>query len=295
MSLLHPWFLLLALLVPVALVLGRRAPAVLFAPGAGGLPRSRRAWLLLVPQLFQVAGLLLVVLCVARPVRRVPVPHTREGIDIMLCLDTSSSMRTDDMLGVAKDAAARFIAGRPDDRIGLVCFARYPDVRCPPTRDHGALQEFLSGVTLVADDGPEDATGIGTAVARAAHVLRGGVVILLTDGEENVATERKPDEIAPLHAGQLSRRLGVRVYAIAAGGDNVETGQIRGLAERTGGKFFSARDAGAMASVYDEINRLERVEFDEPRYRIEERFLPVLLAAVVLLLAGRFLKMAVLP
>ncbi|MHC4548756.1 MAG: VWA domain-containing protein [Planctomycetota bacterium] len=321
-SLRAPWLLLLALLVLLALWVRRRrgAASVLFAPGAllTGLPRSWRVRLLPVPRTLQVLGLLLTVVALARPVERVPLPHRTEGIDIVLCLDTSSSMTAHDLdpqrtrLDVAKEAAARFLAGRPDDRIGLVCFARFPDVRCPPTRDHRALGRILADVTPVASDGPEDATGIGTAVARAAQVLRGGgakskVVILLTDGEENVATVRKPEEIAPLHAGQLCRELGVRVYAIAAGLGSrnpsgewvaVDTRQIRRLAERTDGTFFTARDAGAVSGVYGAIDALEKVAFKEARFQIEERFLPVLLVAVALLLASRLLQatvLAVLP
>ena len=196
-------------------------------------------------------------------------------------------------------------------------FARFPDVRCPPTLDHGALAKLLSAVEVVSSDGPEDATGIGTAVARAAQLLgakmpgTGGagsrVVILLTDGEENIATADKPEEIAPLHAAQLSADFDVRVYAIAAGlgrpdrnGNWIEldTGPVRRLAERTGGKFFEARDAGAIASVYGEIDELERMEFAEPRYDVREGFLPLLAAAISLLVASVFLRtilLAVMP
>ncbi len=300
MTLLAPGFLLLALFVPLALWV-RRRPAVLFAPDVAGLPRSWRVRLLFLPNALCGAGLLLALVALARPVEHVPVPRTTEGLDIMLCLDTSSSMTANDLdprrtrLSVAKSAAAHFIAGRPDDRIGLITFARFPDVRCPPTQDHDALRQILSAVTPVAGDGPEDATGIGTAVARAAETLRGGVVIILTDGEENIATARQPDEIAPLHAGQLCERLGVRAYTIAAGLGGVDTAPVRQLAERTGGRFFTARDAGAVGSVYDEINEIERIEFEEPDSGVEERFLPFLAAAVGLLLAGRFLSMAVLP
>jgi len=318
-----PWFLLLAVLVPVAFLLRRRrgGPAVLFGParflrddGETPLPRSFRARLLLVPPALAALALLLLVVALARPVRRVPIPETTEGIDIVLCIDTSSSMAANDLdpertrLDLAKAAAEDFIAGRPDDRIGLVSFARYPDLRCPPTLDHGALGRILTDVTLVENEGPEDATGIGTAVARSVKMLvreeaKSRVIILLTDGEENVATAETPKEIAPLHAGQLSRRTGVRVYAIAAGLGRrdsggqwaaIDTRQVRRLAEATGGRFFTARDAGAVAAVYGEIDALEKVEFAETRYRREERFVPFLAAAVLLLLLSRFLSTGVL-
>ena len=316
MTLLQPWFLLLALAVPVALLVRRRrgAPAVRFAPPVDGLPRTWRVRLLLLPPALFLAGILLALVALARPVRRVPLPLLTEGIDIMLCLDTSSSMKGKDMdaqrtrLDIAKEAAARFIAGRPDDRIGVISFARYPDLRCPPTLDHDALQQFLAGVTLVDHDGPEDATGIGTAVARAAQVLHGSgakskVVIVLTDGEENVAGAGAPKEIAPLHSGQLCRQLGVRVYAIAAGLGSrnekaewveLDTTRMERLASETGGRFFAAREAGAVAAVYGEIDELERIEFSQPRFHREEGFLPFLVVALLLLLASRFLESSVL-
>jgi Ca-activated chloride channel family protein len=306
-TLVAPGLVLLLLLVPGALLWrGRRgSPVVLFAPGAAGLPRSWRARLAFVPRLLQVGGLVLVAVALARPARQVAVPQANEGIDIVLCIDTSSSMKANDLdanrtrLDVAKSAAATFVTGRPDDRIGLVSFARYPDLLCPPTRDHAALLEFLAALQQVEGDGPEDATGIGTAVARAAQVLgerstRGKVVILLTDGEENVATADKPKEIAPLHAGQLCARLGVRVYAIAAGPGPRDT-QMQALTARTGGRFYEARDADAVAQVYAGIGALEKAAVAEPRLETHEGFVPFLACALALLLCGRFLETTVWP
>ncbi len=309
---LSPWWLLATILLPLALLLRQRhgRAAVTFAPAGlwdgEQLPRSWRVALRGLPRVIQVAGLLCVVVALARPVERTPLPLQHDGIDIVLCMDTSSSMTARDLdagrtrLGVALDAAARFVSERRSDRIGLVTFARYPDVRCPPTLDHEALRTLLGEVQTVAPDSPEDATGIGTAVARAAQVLGTGdaaskVVILLTDGEENVATEGAPDEIAPLHAAQLCEELGVRVYTIAAGAADVpgrpplDTRPVQRLSERTGGAFFIARDAASVAAVYDAIDELERVALDAPRIVTEERYAPLLAGAVLLLLVGQLL------
>jgi len=309
-TLLHPWFLLLALLPLLALRPGRRR-AVAFGPAAlaRGLPRSWRVRLRFLPGVLGFAGMLLAVFALARPIERVPLPRRGEGIDIVLCLDVSSSMTERDLdaartrLDVAKETALAFIDSRPQDRIGLVSFARYPDLRCPPTLDHEALARVLGDVELVAGDGPEDATGIGTAIARAASALDGGVVILLTDGDENVATTRSPDEIAPVHAGQWARERGVRVYALTVGtgrravsGERVELDprQLRRVAAQTGGRFFEARDAADLAAIYHEIDTLERVEYEEPRYETIERFLPFLAGAIALLVAGRILQLGAL-
>ncbi len=304
MILLDPWLLAVGLLVPVALWRGRRAAAAPFAPGAlaSGLPRSWRVRLLALPRVLQVVGLLLAVVALARPARREMLPLRTEGIDILLCLDTSSSMTANDMdrkrtrLEVAKAAAAEFVRGRPEDRIGLISFARYPDVRCPLTLDHDALAGTLASVATVASDGPEDATGIGTAVGRAVQVLqsdrnRERVVILLTDGDENVAIEGAAGEIAPSHAAQLAAALGARVYAVVvgAGGAKTDTTALEQMARRTGGEFHAARDASSVAAVYGQIDALEKTGFEKPRYVIEDRFLPILLAAIATLLLGRLL------
>lgn len=312
-----PLCLLAVLLVPLALWLGLRrgapalrfAPAALFGPGDGRLPSTWRTRLLGLPRCLEGLGMLAIVVALARPAQRTPLPPAAEGIDILLCLDTSSSMAARDMdrrrtrLDVAREAAARFIAGRPHDRIGLITFARYPDVRCPVTLDHDALTAILRDVAPVPGDGPEDATGIGTAVAKAAQVLGGGeapsrVVILLTDGAENVALAGKRGEIPPVHAAQLCERLGVRVYGIVAGVGRrgaegglvaLDTRPIEALAARTGGTFHRARDAGAVERVYERIDQLETATLADPRYVLEDRYLPFLLVGLVLLALGAIL------
>lgn len=313
-----PWFLALGfagLVLMIAGQIARRAgrDAVPFAPAAFVGPGARRSWrsrLLWVPRGMQVAGLLCAVVALARPVERVALPLRAEGIDLVLCLDVSSSMAARDMdpdksrLVLAKAAATEFAEQRPTDRIGIVAFARYADVLCPPTLDHSALGGIVAEVELVEADGPEDRTGIGGAVARAAQVLRRSearskVIVLLTDGEENVATGGSTrGEIAPKQAGQVCETLGVRVYTIAIGigrrargGDwtALDTTAVEELAASTGGAFFAARDADAVSGVFAAIDSLEKSEFEEPRYEDRERFLPFLWVAGALLILGRLL------
>lgn len=318
------WLALLGLLPVVWFARYRIAAAsVMFAPltlfrsrsdadGSPMLPRSWRERGLVLPFALEAAGVALVVVALARPVERVPLPLETEGIDILLCLDVSSSMTANDLdprrtrLDVTKEAAARFALARDDDRIGFLCFARYPDLRCPLTLDHDAVAQLLADVALVEHEGPEDATGIGTAIARAAQVLRGSdamskVIVLLTDGEENVASTQTPNEIAPVHAAQLCRDNGIRVYTIAAGigrqtpsgFERVDTTQVERVAQMTGGRFFRARDADALLSVYAAIDALETAPFEEPRYRLEERFVAFVLAALAAWVVARLLRASV--
>ena len=105
-------------------------------------------------------------------------------------------------LEVARDAAVRFVRGRAGDRVGLVGFARYPELLCPPTSDLAALEGILRAVEPVEPDGPEDATGIGAAAARAAESLAavGGksrVAILLTVLAINLVGEGLNDTLNP--------------------------------------------------------------------------------------------------
>ena len=313
MLLLQPWFLLLGLAIPIAMIARRwrRPRSLAFAPAelardAGTSARMR--WLAL-PGWLQVLALIALVFALARPVVRERIARPTEGIDILLCLDLSSSMAATDLdptrtrLEVAKAAAEAFIRGRQDDRIGLVGFARFPDLLCPLTRDQRALSQVLQGTRMAANDGPEDATGIGTAVGRAAQILakstaRSRIVILLTDGAENVATAETPDEIGPRKAGILCKELGVRVYTIVAGiGSRAPSGefqkldstQVRTLAETTGGHFFAAPDSASMAAVYARIHELEKVESPDFRDRYQEFFVPLLVFGMALFVLARFL------
>jgi len=320
LHLLRPWWggaaLLAAAVLAALLVLRnrrRQSLAATFAPGvlvaSAPLPRTWRARLIALPVALQALSLGSAFVALGQPVHRVELPAVRTGLDVVLCLDVSSSMAARDAAGTdrltaARGAAATFVAARADDRIGLIAFARYPDLVCPPTLDHLALERMLGALQHVAADGPEDATGIGTAVARAVQVLTDSpsaerVVILVTDGEENVAAASSPDEIGPLQAAQLAVANGVRVHSLAVGGGEagaeVDTGQIEELATRTGGRFFRVADAAAMVTVYREIDRLERTPFVEPRFRFEPRHAPfvglaLLLAALATLLRRTWLE-----
>jgi len=303
------WFWLLAVLPLLGLLQWRNRPAARFAAagfvGTGApLPKSVRVRWRNAPLLLEGLALVAATIALARPVHTVPLPPQREGRDVLLCVDRSSSMAATDLtpdrsrLEVATAAAAEFVAARAHDRTGFVQFARYADLRCPPTLDHAAVRELLGTIRMVEKDGPEDATGIGGAVAAAAAVLqrsaaKGKVVVLLTDGEENVATSAAPAEIAPLHAAQLCRELGIRVHTIVVGRGNqrpdgrfvpLDPTAAQQLAATTGGRSFVAGDAAALRTVMADIDALEAIAFAEPRVLRRERF-AVALAAAVLSLA----------
>lgn len=287
--------------VPLLVVHGclvRRSPRLSLASAGGEerrlarLPKGWRARLCWLPWFGEAVAILAMVLALAQPVQRRPKPPEPPGRDLVLCVDRSSSMAADDLqpgrsrLSVGVELLGEFVRLREHDRLGLVAFARYADLRCPPTGDHTALLELLQGTTMVEQDGPEDATAIGAATALAGALLRRSparakVVVLVTDGEENVAGEGDAVSIAPLHAAQLCAASGVRVHTIVVGRGNrradgtwapLDTTAVQQLATTTGGRSFVAEDRQALADVCAAIDELEALPWAPPGVFVQVLF-----------------------
>lgn len=305
------WLLPFGLLV-VWLLLRARAPGrrrtAAFAPlslaDSAPLPATWRTRLLLLPASLELLALLGAATALARPYERMTLEGERRGVSLYACIDTSSSMAATDLggprsrLAAAKSALSAFVEGRPDDRVGLLRFARYADVVCPPTLDHAAFLAMLDGVQLVQKNGPEDATGIGAAVARCVQSLATSpepsrVVVLVTDGEENVATAAAPGEIGPLQAAQLAQAYGVRVHTLFVGradDDGQGPGQVEELARRTEGSCFFVADEQGLERVWAEIGRLEPSPAQERVAVREDRHAGWIAASLALWLLAAILR-----
>jgi Ca-activated chloride channel homolog len=244
--------------------------------------RSRSgAWL----TSLKVAALGLLILGLARPQTGSTSTEVRaSGIDIMLLLDVSGSMRSLDFkldgnpasrVEVVKSVVAKFIADRPDDRIGLTVFAGAPYLVSPVTLDHDWLLKNLDRVEIGTT---EDGTAIGSAIASGVNRLRNQdakskVIVLLTDGQNNSG------KISPLTAAEAARALGIRVYTIGIGvrGEapypvtdsfgnqqivmekvDVDEGTLQKIAAITGGQFYRATNTEALERIYADIDRLEK-------------------------------------
>ncbi len=312
-----PLFLLFLLLVPLYLFVElrfarRRRPAVLFPAVDAALEAARRGfpWKRFLKLFVRSAVLTLVVLAVARPQAGSGSESViTEGIDIMLVIDVSASMRAEDFrpknrLGVAKEVVADFIAGRTSDRIGMVVFAAQGFTQCPLTLDYSVLLGLLDSVEMGMID--ERSTAVGTAIATATNRLRESdaesrVVILLTDGRSNAG------EIDPLTAGQAAKAVGVRIYTIGAGTPeggrvpiddpvwgrryaNVKTDldeeMLREIADITGGRYYRAKTEGMLADVYRKIGELETTRIEVKHFttytELAPRFIILALLALVL-------------
>ena len=160
-TLLDPWFLLgVPLCVGLLLWRSWRPRAALPAAsllGLSRLPSTLRARLLPAPLWLKTLSAMVLCLALARPVQRQVVPLRSEGVDIVLVVDVSSSMQINDMdarrdlrrVDAARERASAFAAARHNDRVGLVTFSRYAELRCPLTLDHEALAQFLSAIDTV--------------------------------------------------------------------------------------------------------------------------------------------------
>ena len=227
------YFLLLLLLVPYILwyVLWRnrgkhKMEASLTISDAfvyKNAPMSLRQRFIHLPMIIRCAAFVLIVTALARPqTRNAWDNRSVEGIDIMLAIDISTSMLTQDLnpnrIEAAKNVAAAFIADRPNDNIGLTVFAGEAFTQCPLTTDHASLLNLLKNVRpdLAATGLISDGTAIGMGLANAISRLKDSkakskVVILLTDGANNMG------DISPLTAAQIAKSLGIRVYTIGVG------------------------------------------------------------------------------
>ncbi len=312
-----PIFLVLLLLLPGIFLLRRRAlgPRLTFSlgqflPKEGQSVATWRRRLVFIPGLLKGFGILLLILALMRPASPRALNDKSSGIDLLLCVDVSSSMNTLDRkkenrrIDVASRSAIQFLKGRHRDRVGLIKFARYPDLVCPLTFDHRALSQRLGDLELVDEGGPEDATGIGTALAKGVEVLQrneGGakVILLLTDGAENVSSAASLQEIAPIHGAQLCEDLGIRVHIILTGSGSlqedgtwksVDTSQIELVAKKTGGRFFRAQDQAALHGVFSRIDELETKELAEEKYQMIDGFLPFLVAGFAFFVLGKIVS-----
>ena len=283
-------------------------------------PRSWKVRLMPLQLLLRMAVFILVVFVLARPQTQNSWKNqTMEGIDIMLAMDVSTSMLAEDLkpnrMEAAKQVAAEFIAGRPNDNIGLTIFAGEAFTQCPMTTDHASLLNLLQGVrTDIAQRGLiEDGTAIGMGLANAVSRLKDSkakskVVILLTDGSNNRG------DLSPMTAAEIAKSFGVRVYTIGVGTNKVapypmvvaggvqyfnipveiDTKTLSDIAAATDGDFYRATNNRELAQIYKEIDKLEKSKLNVTRYsRHYEAYQPYALAAVALLLLEMLLRVTV--
>jgi Ca-activated chloride channel family protein len=322
----QPGWLWLLVLLPLPWLL-ERARARISWPNLGAFPRRHRIgwfWLRASPAILRGLAIASLAVALARPQTVGGVTRIAgQGVAIVVALDDSSSMNAVDFptdlgtrlisrLDAAKTTFIRFVEGRADDLIGLVVFARYPDLACPSTLNHPFLLETITAVRS-AQPG-DDGTNIGDAIAVGLDTLLVAppikkVLVLLTDGNNEPVGAHFND---PEQAAILARDLGVTMHTIAIGrtggvthgidpglklpvqadvtGPNLEL--LERLAQLTGGRAFAATNADALTKVFQTIDTLEKSPVrGQILTRYNEHYVPWAGLTVGLLVLDRLLSL----
>ena len=266
-----------------------------------------------IPYALKTLAIGLLCIAAARPQSSSSVEDfTREGLYIVLSLDLSASMLSKDFspnrLEASKDVAIQFVDERPNDRIGVVAYEGEAFTQIPLTTDQRVV---MNGIAELETGLLEGGTAIGMGLATAVNRLKDSdaeskIIILLTDGVNNSG------QINPIDAAQLAKLNDIRVYAIGVGtigkarspvrkvGNKfqydwievkIDEETLKQVASTTGVRYFRATSEDKLANIYDEIDKLEKTQFNVLRYNKKtEEFLPFALAAALALLLEFVLK-----
>lgn len=314
MSWANPEWLWLLLLLP--LLVGfkvwrrykNRRPTLTFSDTSklADLPGNWRSYGVWISPLSRWVAFALIVLAMARPqFKNTTVERNAEGIDIVLALDISTSMKAEDLkpnrFEAAREVAVDFIDKRISDRIGLVVFARKSFTVVPPTLDYRLLKQLLGDVQMgIVEDGTAIGMGIATAVNRLKESeAESKVIILLTDGQNNSG------EIDPVTAADLAVTYGIKVYTIGAGTRgtapypvqdpifgkryqnvkvDIDEEMLTQIADMSNGAYFRATDTERLKEIYNRIDELEKTEIEELIFTDFEDLYPRFLIPAFLLL-----------
>ena len=214
------------------------------------------------------------------------------GRDLMLAIDISGSMATEDMqvngdyvdrLSVVKSVINQFLDARKGDRVGLVLFGTNAYVQAPLTFDLKSVKKLLIEAPVGIAGGK---TAIGDAIGLTVKRLRERqheekIVILLTDGANNVG------EIPPIKAAELASVDDIKIYTIGVGAEEMRVPSLFGslagrttnpsadldeetlkkIAQATSGRYFRAKDTNTLVEIYEIIDALEPIEQEPETYR----------------------------
>jgi len=313
------WLLLLLPLLPIWTIWRRKKQqGSLVVSALGGLQHVKPAYPILrhAGLALRTLAAALLVVALARPQSALSwEDSTTEGIDIVIATDISGSMLSEDLkpnrLEAGKNIAMEFIKARPYDRIGLVVFSGESFTQCPLTIDHDVLINLFNDVSNgMIRDGTAIGMGLATAVNRLKESeAKSKVVILLTDGTNTTGS------IAPLTAAEIAQQFNVRVYTVGVGTEGhapypvqtpfgvqyqqvpvtIDEETLTEIADVTGGKYFRATDNEKLKEIYAQIDQLEKAKIAVTHYQQKtERFFPLALAALLLLLLDFALRHTVL-
>lgn len=289
------FLLILALIYAYRNIFRKRAfsPVIKF-PQAKALKASRtgiKNLLLKALRWTKYLALALIIIALARPQEGKTYEYTDDqGIDIMIVMDTSSSMSSVDFkpldrMQTAKKVTEEFVKARKFDRIGVVIFSGLAFTQSPLTTDKASLAEFIRNINI--GDTGIDGTAIGSAVMTAVNRLRDSdaksrVIILVTDGNNNAG------EVDPLTASKIAASYDIKIYTIGVGSregavylvddpffgkrevrsreNSLQEDVLKQISANTGGEYFRATDAKSFENIMKKIDSLEKNEIKTMKF-----------------------------
>ena len=312
----NPNYLWLLLILPVALAwhffTWKKKQAVLKMPSLLWFQDVSSIWSKVYPFLFimRLIAIGLIILAISRP-QTVDIStrtKTNKGIDIVMAIDVSSSMLSQDLkpdrLTALKRVAETFVEDRVSDRIGLVVYAGESYTKTPITSDKSIVKSSLREISFQGLI--EDGTAIGMGLASSVNRLKDSrakskIIILLTDGVNNSGF------IDPKIATELAVEFGIKTYTIGLGSNGtalapvgilpngkfkygltkveIDEELLKEIANETGGIYFRATDNKKLEEIYEEINKLEKTEIEEFKYyNYAEKYRILVLIALSLII-----------
>jgi len=317
-----PWLLFFLIIIPILLAyqwkgVGKSRVRFSSLDTLKKLKRSTSLLMNYVLVLLRCLALVLLIIALARPQSGTKASEVlTEGIDIMLCLDTSGSMQALDFklkgerhnrLEVVKKVVSDFIKGRTNDRIGMVVFGEEAFTQCPLTLDYGVLLNFLDQVEIgMAGDSTAIGSALGTCVNRLKErESKSKVIILLTDGRNNAGS------LSPQTAAEIAGTYSIKTYTVGVGttGEvpflvdtifgkkymyqrvDLDEETLKGIATITGASYFKATNTEALEEIYKKIDKLEKTKVEVKEYmEYEELFGWFLLSALLCILIEVILR-----
>lgn len=314
LTVIYPWVLFFLLALPILSFFKGRVGGVAAVRFSStkilmAVGRKRKTGALL--PAISLLALALLIIAAARPQMGKSITRVQaSGVDIMLALDVSGSMKAEDMsiggqrasrVDAVKTVTQAFISRRPNDRIGVIAFAGRPYLVSPPTLDHDWLMANMDRVQVGM---VEDSTAIGSAIAAAARRLRdrsakSKILVLLTDGANNSG------RISPFTAAEAAKALGIKIYTVGAGSEgpapypiqnafggiqyqwvefDTDLNTLKKIAEMTGGQFFRAADGQSLVKIFREIDQMEKSKAEVTKVSLYRDLFPWLVTVALVLL-----------
>ncbi len=216
------------------------------------------------------------IIALSSPIKELNIINKKsEGIDILLTLDTSGSMRQigfnpsnpqQNRWHVVSDIVKDFIAQRTNDNIGLIVFGTSVMTASPLTYDKKAQIKIINNIDIGIVGGK---TALIDSIGTSINILskresKSKIIIVLTDGEDTASTI--PYNVIE----KMAKKYNIKIYTIGIGEPNRML--LNEISKNSGGKSFIANSKDNLKDIYEHINKLEKSEIEQNKIVLKEYY-----------------------